>query len=146
MHNDFLSWQTMALNSTRPKVSSLPSTISAIQNVKILDKRTFKAGSHMPAACLRLYHYAPTCRRNTGKVELNSTFPAYCRCNCGTGGKRRTSIHIIYVLNYHRHRRGYVAGIYVNPALISIFLSSSCKASSMMQQMKRIKHIFNNEI
>ena len=69
-----------------------------------------KAGSHMPAACLRLYHYASTCRRNTGKVELNSTFPAYRRCNCGTGGNRRTNIRIIYILNYHRHRRRYVAG------------------------------------
>ena len=48
--------------------------------------------------CLRLYHYASTSRRNTGKVELNSTFPAYRRCNCGTGGNQRTNIHIIYVL------------------------------------------------
>ena len=79
----------------------------------------FKTGSHMPAACLRLYHYASTCRRNTGKVELNSTVPAYRRCNCGTGGNRRTNIHIIYVLNYHRYRRRYVAGIYVNQALQS---------------------------
>ena len=57
-----------------------------------------KPGSHMPAVCLRLYHYASTCRRNTGKVELKSTFPAYRRRNCGTGGNRRTNVHIIYVL------------------------------------------------
>ena len=31
----------MALNSVRPKVSSLLNTIIAIQNVKIWDKRTF---------------------------------------------------------------------------------------------------------
>ncbi len=37
-------------------------------------------------------------------------FPAYRRCNCGTGGNRQTIIHIIYVLSYHRHRRRYVAG------------------------------------
>jgi hypothetical protein len=34
----------------------------------------------MPGVCLRLYHYAYYCRRNTGKVELKSTFPAYRRC------------------------------------------------------------------
>ena len=33
-----------------------------------------KPGSH--TVCLRLYHYASTCRLNTGKVELKSTFPA----------------------------------------------------------------------
>jgi hypothetical protein len=79
-----------------------------------------KLGSHMPAVCLRLYHYASTCRRNTGKVELKSTFTAYRRCNCGTGGNRRTNVHIIYVLKLPPAsspvRRRYVAGIYVNQA------------------------------
>jgi hypothetical protein len=52
----------------------------------------------MPEVCLRLYHYASTCRRNTAKVELKSIFPAYHRCNCGTGDNRRTNFHIVYVL------------------------------------------------
>jgi hypothetical protein len=35
----------------------------------------------MPEVCLQLYHYASSCRRSTGKVELKSTFPAYRRCS-----------------------------------------------------------------
>ena len=70
--------------------------------------------------CLRLYHYASTCRRNTGKVQLKSTFPTYRRCNCGTPGNRRTNVHIIYVLKLlpasSPVRRRHVAGTYVNQA------------------------------
>ena len=63
----------------------------------------FKPGSHMPVACLRhacdcIIMPETTCRQNTGKVELKSTFPACRRYNCGTGGNRRTNVHIIYVL------------------------------------------------
>jgi hypothetical protein len=49
--------------------------------------------TYIPVVCLRLYHY--TCRQNTDKVEPKSTFPAYRRCNCGTGGNRQTNVHII---------------------------------------------------
>ncbi|CAB4018817.1 atrial natriuretic peptide receptor 1-like, partial [Paramuricea clavata] len=44
---------------------------------------SLKPGSHMPAVFLQFYHYASTCRRNTGKVELKSTFPAYRRSTTG---------------------------------------------------------------
>jgi hypothetical protein len=76
--------------------SQQPATCKNTEPYPLLN--TYKSGSHMPAVCLRLYHYTSTCRRNTGKVELKSIFPAYHRCNCGTGGNRRTNVHIVYVL------------------------------------------------